>query len=225
MPIDWQALYAGLEASITRYDCGKQCAPLSETGDPYCCTTQHTIPVVFYDEWQYLERKTELWQRYAPQDKTRQNLVADAGAGMVAVECKGWDACEREYRSLACRTFPFYPYVNKAGEFLGLSYYWAYEERCWVISHLELVTPEYLQQFVAVYTQLFAEMPDEHAAYRQYSATARRVFSRWKRQIPLLHRNGNSYAVHPTTAALTATAPEDFGRHGPYLLEFETFEK
>ncbi len=225
LDIDWKALYATFEAPITRYDCGKQCAPLSDSGDPFCCTTEHTIPVVFYEEWQYLSAKTELWHIYAPEDKTRRDLAESAGDGLLALECLGWEQCERDYRSLACRTFPFYPYVSREGEFLGLSYYWAYEDRCWVISHLELITDDYLQQFVAVYDQLFAAVSSELEDYRRYSATARRVFSRWKRSIPLLHRDGATYAINPTTAALTPTDAVDFGRHGPYLLEFETFEK
>ncbi|MFQ5410030.1 MAG: hypothetical protein ACE5FI_16605 [Anaerolineales bacterium] len=137
------------------------------------------------------------------------------------VECKGYQHCQREYRSLSCRAFPFFPYVTRDWEFLGLAYYWYYEDRCWVISNLQIVTDEYRQEFLDTYDDLFSRMPDEKATYRDYSATARRVFSRWKRTIPLLHRNGGYYKISPTTGRLRRATPEQFRKHGPFVVEFD----
>ena len=42
---------------------------------------------------------------------------------------------------------------------LGLSYYWEYEDKCWVISNLHLVTEEYKQQFLTAFEIIFERIP------------------------------------------------------------------
>ena len=37
-PQDYAVLYDRFKASVSRYDCGKYCAPLNN-GEPVCCTT------------------------------------------------------------------------------------------------------------------------------------------------------------------------------------------
>lgn len=212
---EWGQIYANFEASISKFDCGQYCAP-HNNGVPVCCSTEHAIPVVFVEEWQHLKSKTDLWHLYKPKGKYEQGLKDELTSDSRLVECKGFMHCERENRSLSCRAFPFFPYVTRGGEFIGMAYYWYFEDRCWVISNLQIVTEEYLGQFVATYEDQFRRMPDEKEHFRDYSATMRRVFSRWKRAIPLLHRDGGYYKVSPTTGKLRRTTPDKFMRHGPY---------
>ena len=90
-----------------------------------------------------------------------------------------------------------------------------------MISNLHIVTREYVDQFVATYEDLFRRMPDEKEHFRDYSAMMRRVFSRWGRTIPLVHRDGGFYAISPETGQLRRTAPDRFMRHGPYKAKDE----
>ena len=78
--------------------------------------------------------------------------------------------------SITCRAFPFFPYITRDDWFIGMTYYWQYEYGCWVISNLQVVTPEYREQFIAAFEELFERMPQERESYRQYSTTMRRVF-------------------------------------------------
>ena len=78
----------------------------------------------------------------------------------------------------SCRAFPFAPYINSDGDFVGASYYWGFADRCWVISHLYVATPEYLREFFLAYDRLLLRDRDEWRAHRDNSAVMRRVFSR-----------------------------------------------
>ncbi len=219
-PTEWGSIYAGFEAPLSRFDCGQYCAPFND-GEPVCCSTSNSIPVVFVEEWDYLQSQGDLWHVFEPRNKHEEGLRDELVEECLLVECKGYQHCERENRSLSCRAFPFYPYITQEWEFIGLAYYWYYKDRCWVISNLQIVDETYLQQFIKTYEDLFDRMPDEKATFRDYSATARRVFSRWKRTIPLLHRDGGYYKVSPKTGRLRRTTAEQFPKHGPFVVEFE----
>lgn len=220
-PHEWSALYANFEAPISRYDCGQYCAPFNN-GEPFCCSTQHSIPVVLVEEWQYLQARTDLWHLFQPRNNHEKQLQDELASDCRLLECKGYKHCERDNRSLSCRAFPFYPYVTREWEFIGLAYYWYYDDRCWVINNLQIVDHAYVRQFVATYEEIFARLPDEKATFRDYSATARRVFSRWKRTIPLIYRDGGYYKISPSTGRLRRTTPDKFPKTGPYVVAFET---
>ncbi|MGH9200587.1 MAG: PKD domain-containing protein [Vicinamibacterales bacterium] len=220
-PDEWGAILARFEAPISKFDCGQYCSPYNN-GEPFCCSTQHAIPVVFVEEWQHLKAQSDLWHLFKPRNNHERRMKDELASALRLIECKGFMHCERENRSLSCRAFPFFPYVTREDEFIGLAYYWYFEDRCWVISNLQIVTHTYVDQFVATYEDLFKRMPDEKEHYRDYSATMRRVFSRWGRTIPLVHRDGGFYAVSPETGQLRRTTPDRFMRHGPYKAKDES---
>ncbi len=136
----------------------------------------------------------------------------------MLIACLGHTACQRGFRSLTCRSFPFFPYLNKAGEFLGLSYYWDYEDRCWVISHLSVVSPEYRQEFIALYDALLEKVPREKENFAYQSRLMRRFFGRKHRSIPLLHRNGASYKITPHNERMRRVPVEKLPKFGPYKI-------
>lgn len=214
-PEEWGDLFAHFEAPISAFDCGRFCAP-HNGGEPVCCSTAHAIPVVFVEEWQHLKGQSDLWRLFRPRNAPERRMKQELHSSSRLVECKGFLHCERHNRSLSCRAFPFFPYVTRAGEFIGLAYYWSFEDRCWVISNLGIVTRRYIDQFVATYDELFRSMPDEKAHYRGYSATMRRTFSRRGRRIPLIHRDGGYYVISPRTGALLSSDSGHFPKHGPY---------
>jgi hypothetical protein len=143
-------------------------------------------------------------------------LQKETPDGMVLLECKGHRLCQRGFRAITCRAFPFFPYITRDDWFIGMTYYWQYEYGCWVISNLGVVTPEYREQFIAAFDELFERMPEERESYRQYSMTMRRVFGRWRRAIPLLHRNGKVYKVTPHNGRLRRVDVNRLPKHGPY---------
>lgn len=210
-------LYAGFQAPIAALDCGKKCAPYNEYGVPFCCDTSHAVPAAYQAEWEYLQKNTNLWHLWQPDDDADFQLVrSDTPENMHLIECLGHTQCQRSFRSLTCRAFPFFPYLNSCHEFIGLSYYWEYEDRCWVISNLRVVTPEYIQQFVTTFDTLFAQQPEERQAYARHSLFMRRRFARQGQAVPLLHREGGVYKVSPHHEGMRRVHAEILPKFGPY---------
>ncbi len=219
MEIDFTQLYKGFDAPITAFDCGKKCAPYNEEGKPFCCDTRHAVPSVYEAEWIYLSEATDLWHAWEGETpKETERLQKQTPEGHCLVECKGHLLCQRGFRSLTCRSFPFFPYVDKAGNFLGLSYYWEYEDRCWVISNLGDVTAEYLGQFITTYEEIFRIHPQDFSNFQYHSMQMRKIFGRRHQAITLLHRNGNFYKITPRNGRLRKMDKLRLPKFGPYQI-------
>lgn len=191
--------------------------PFNEYGVPFCCDTNYAIPTAFLSEWAYLERNTDLWHLWESEDPDETDrLRAETPDEQVMIECLGHKFCQRNFRSITCRAFPFFPYVTLEWEFIGLSYYWVYEDRCWVINNLDTVTPEYVKQFVNTYDKLFENFSGELDNFRYHSIIMRRVFGQQKRQIPLLHRDGGAFTVATKDGTLNSVNPAQLPKYGPY---------
>ncbi|MFM8321581.1 MAG: hypothetical protein ACKOC5_11760 [Chloroflexota bacterium] len=220
--MNFAELYERFSLPVSAVNCGERCAPHNDRGVPFCCDTAHAVPSVYAEEWAYLQANTDLWRPWKGRTRAEtDDLRRQAPDGQVLVACLGHQHCRRSFRSLTCRAFPFFPYISRAGEFLGLSYYWEYEDRCWVISNLALVEPGFRSQFIAAFEALFAEQPQELENFRQFSSLMRRVFGRRKRAIPLLHRNGGAYKVTPRNGRLRRLPVERLPKFGPYKLAAE----
>jgi len=216
-PQDFAQLYQAFQAPIAALDCGDRCAPYNEHGVPFCCDTRHAVPTAYQAEWEYLQDNTNLWHAWQSTDPDiTAELQAQAPPGVVLIECLGARLCQRGYRAISCRSFPFFPYLTRAGEFIGLTYYWEYEDRCWVISNLQVITDGYRQEFIAAYDRLFEQLPDEKETFRQYSTRMRRSFGRRERPIPLLHRDGRFYQISTSRGDLERVEPENLPKFGPY---------
>ncbi|GAB4502372.1 MAG: hypothetical protein Fur0035_19220 [Anaerolineales bacterium] len=225
-PADWNAndilaLYAAFESPIAALDCGQRCAPHNPNGKPFCCDICQAVPAAYASEWQTLQARTRLWHEFrgdeclaSPDDSAA--LKSSLPEGMIFLACLGPQACEREHRLLACRQFPFFPYVSSDYRFLGLSYDWEFEEKCWVVSHLAQVTPRYRAEFVAVYDQIFALFQDEFDAYALRSQEMRQVFAARRRRIPLLHRNGGFHLISPGSERAQRVTAQELPRFAPY---------
>jgi hypothetical protein len=215
--INYKEFYKYFDTPITPVDCGEKCAPYNEYGVPFCCDTKHAVPTAYDDEWEYLKANTKLWHIWEnPEREETIHLKDETPIEQVLLECLGHHQCQRGYRTITCRAFPFYPYITLEGNFIGLSYYWQYEDRCWIISNLGMVTKSYLEEFVDVYNKLFDTYPNELANFRYHSITMRRVFGRQKRSIPLLHQNGHAYKITPRNGRLRKIDPASFSKYGPY---------
>jgi hypothetical protein len=212
---DFATLYEGFTAPVSRFDCGRKCAPLNN-GEPVCCSTQNAVPVVHKVEFDLLEKRTDLWSKFKPYDYATRQIVAELTSDCMAIHCKGARFCERDNRTIACRGFPFFPYITRARQFIGIGTYWVFEDRCWMMSNLEIVDRKFIDQFIATYEALFVKDPSEFSTYVDFSASARRVFSRWAREIPLLGRKGELLLVDPTNGEPRLGLKRDYPKIAPF---------
>jgi hypothetical protein len=217
---DFASLYDGFTAPVSRFDCGRKCAPLNG-GEPVCCSTQNAVPVVHKVEFELLKTRTDLWTKFKPYDYATRQIVDELTSDCMAVHCKGARFCERDNRTIACRGFPFYPYMTRDKQFVGLGTYWVFEDRCWMMSNIEIVDRAFVEEFIATYEALFIKDPTEFKTYVDFSASARRVFSRWKREIALLGRQGELLVVDPKTGAIRPGRKKDFPKAKPFTSEKE----
>lgn len=219
--LDMQALYHSFNAPVTDFDCGEKCAPYNPTGKPSCCDICQAVPAAYRQEWDFLRQNTNLWQPWrgneCPSDQSDPGeLRAQTPRHMVLLACLGPDRCQRDFRAISCRQFPFFPYVTSDYRFIGLAYEWAFESTCWVISNLWAVTQTYRQQFIRFYDSIFALWQEEFDGYAVLSEQMRAHFAARRRRIPILHRNGGDYLLSPSSESLRRVQPYQFRRFGPY---------
>jgi hypothetical protein len=219
--IDVGELYRRFDAPMVDRDCGLMCAPHNPSGKPFCCDICHAVPAAYHQEWAYLQPRTDLWHVWrgdeCPDDGSDpEELRSDTPEHMLLLACKGPALCQRPYRAISCRQFPFFPYISSSYRFLGLAYEWVFENTCWVISNLERVNGVYREEFVRVYDSIFARWQEDHESYYLYSEQMRIQFSAMKRRIPLLHRNGGCYLISPGSERMRRVAVDRLPRFGPY---------
>ena len=219
--LDVRTLYDHFDLPVTDFDCGEKCRIHNPSGKPFCCDICHAVPVAYQQEWKYLQPRTSLWHLWQgdecsadPSDP--RELRSQTPEHLLLLACKGPDFCERNFRASSCRQFPFFPYVTSADRFIGLAYEWEFESTCWVISALETVTASYRREFIRVFDDLFTRIPNEFESYAGTSEEMRGHFAQIKRRIPLLHRNGKSYLISPTSERMTRVDPLLFPKFGYY---------
>jgi hypothetical protein len=219
--VDFRTLYDRFDTPLMEGDCGKLCAPHNPHGVPFCCDICHAVPAVYHQEWEFLRQRTDLWHVWRGDEcagvkEDPAELLAEAPEYMLLLACRGVQYCQREYRSVSCRQFPFFPYVTEDYRFLGLAYHWEFEPTCWVISNLGVVTKAYRTDFIRTYDELFALWQEEFESYAGLSEMAREYFSGQKRRIPILHRNGGDYLLSPGRERLERVPPGRLPKFGPY---------
>jgi len=219
-PDTYHRIFDFFDAPVSQVDCGQKCASLNE-GSPVCCDTRNAIPIMQNAEWRHLKQRSNLWRGFKPFDSASRKITEELSRSCKAVECKGALNCERDSRSLACRTFPFFPYFTKAGEILGLSHYWNFEDRCWMISNMALVEQTFVDQFLKAYEILFEDDPGERQVFIDHSVSMRRVFSRWQRPIPVIGRSRQFYLVQPKDGGILTVSAEDL----PIIAAFASGER
>jgi len=208
-------IFDNFTANVVPLDCGKKCAPLND-GVPVCCDVGHAVPIMDKKEFKLLRSRSDLWRKYKPETDDGNDIVESLHDDCVACECKGARFCERDNRSLSCRAFPFFPYIDKHGDFIGMATYWTFEDRCWVISNIKKVTAEFVSEFFDAYTHLFTEKPDEFDVFKDYSATMRRVFSRKGRSIYIVDRARKFHAIKPKGKGMARVKKRDLPKYEPY---------
>lgn len=221
-PDEIRALYDRLRSPIAELDCGKKCAPHNPSGKPFCCDICHAVPAAYKSEWGYLKKNTKLWHAWRGDEcenttpKDHAQIKADTPSNMVLLACLGPTRCERDFRALSCRQFPFFPYVTSEYRFIGMAYEWEFEDKCWVISNLSQVSLRYRAEFFDTFDELFALFQDEFESYAVHSEKLRTEFTRRRKRFPLLHRNGSAYLVSPLRERLQKVDVDDLPTFGSY---------
>lgn len=221
-PQDIREFYDRFNSPIAELDCGKKCAPHNPSGKPFCCDICNAVPAAYKSEWNYLERATKLWHPWRGDEcvtttpKESAALKKGTPGNMMLLACLGPTQCERDFRALSCRQFPFFPYVTSDYRFIGMAYEREFENKCWVISNLHEVTQQYRTQFMETFDRLFALFQSEFDSYAFHSERLRAAYAQQKKRFPLLHRNGQSYLVSPRSERMQRVNILHMPRFSPY---------
>jgi Fe-S-cluster containining protein len=185
----FEELLGTLRSPITEFDCGTLCAPGND-GVPVCCQASSIVPFMYKAEYELLRRRSKLWGPYRPRNSEEVEMVQEARSCEFFAECKGHEHCERDNRSLACRTFPFEPYLDHDAQLAGLVWYYELKRLCPLIESSHKILPEFIRECISMWEKLFASMPDEIEYYHETSESLRRSFGQARLEIPVHTRNG-----------------------------------
>ncbi|MFO1078241.1 MAG: hypothetical protein U1E73_11025 [Planctomycetota bacterium] len=183
-----EELLALLRAPVTAFDCGALCAP-GNGGVPVCCHAPTILPVLYKAEFALLRRRSELWRRHVPRGDDAELRQRARPCDVFAV-CKGHTHCERDNRALACRTFPFEPYLDHDDRFVGLVFAFEYAHLCPLIAGEHAIRPDFVAECCAMWRRMFELDADERAFYAGCSRTLRRQFGRLRERIPVFTERG-----------------------------------
>ncbi len=214
----FEDLYQKFSRPISDIDCGEKCGPFNEYGVPVCCDINLIIPSAYQAEWDYLKDKTDLWQPWSSSGPIDEDLEDEKQDGQVLLKCLGYQHCQRPFRTLTCRAFPFYPYLDGQGDFIGLGYFQEYREMCWIINNLSVVTPEFKADFQKAFETLFQEYPESRESYARYSAYIREEMALSDEKIILLDFARNVYYVEPDSEIPRQVSFEDLDSFGPFSI-------
>jgi len=178
-----------LSSPVTPFDCGTLCAP-GNGGVPVCCHAESIVPVLYKAELAVLQKRSRLWRKYVPRTAQQKELVRDTRPCDVFAVCKGAEHCERDNRSIACRTFPFEPYLDHAGELAGLVYNYEFKGTCPLIGSRHLILPEFIDQSLRLWERTFEFSEEERQFYLGHSQSLRRSFAQRGKRIPVFTRAG-----------------------------------
>ena len=183
-----------LQEKITEYDCGKLCRQNDGGGIPYCCTTEHAVPLLYEIELEYLKDQGDLWSRWNPESGRDRELIKSVPNGQVFCACKGYESCVREQRSISCRTFPLEPYLDRRGKFVGLTFIRDFTDKdpktgrlkCPLTARKNDIRTEYIDNLFMFWKELMQIREEEHATYVQTSEFLRREYDKMGRRFHVL---------------------------------------
>ena len=213
----FKELYQEFSLPLSGIDCGEKCGPFNDYGIPVCCDIKLVIPSAYDLEWEYLRAETELWHLWQGSGAIEQEeLIQDVQPGQQLLQCLGHHSCQRSYRSITCRAFPFYPYLDRAGDLLGLAYYREFRDQCWIISNLSVVTVEYKEQFQRTFEKLFQRYPDTKENFLHFSSYMRGQVADAGENLTLLDFSGRVFRVNPISEQVREISYRDLENYGPF---------
>jgi hypothetical protein len=184
--LDWEKIYREFTACATDEDCGALCRSGSR-GIAACCDARRLPLIVFTEELAWARSRTTCWHRRRPRNPAEKHTFSRWAEHIVPSCCVHPRRCDRPYRSATCRFFPLEPYLDAQGGFVGLTYIYGAARICPLVGRQMDLRQEFVDQSVAVWSQIFAAHPEERACYRKASRQLRYRFARQGRTIRLFH--------------------------------------
>ncbi len=213
----FKELYQEFSLPLSEIDCGEKCGPYNDHGVPVCCDIELVVPSAYDLEWEYLQSETELWRLWQGSGSVEQEeLTRKVQPGQQLLQCLGHQYCQRSYRSITCRAFPFYPYQDSSGNLLGLAYYREYRNQCWIISNLSAVKDEYKKQFQRAFGKIFQRYPEIKENFLHFSGYMRRQVADADEGLTLLDFAGRAFMVNPITEQVQEISYCDLESYGPF---------
>jgi hypothetical protein len=217
----FQEIYKGFEMPLCDQDCGKKCGPHNYYGVPVCCDIGLVVPAAFESEWLFLQENTDLWEPWSSSGLFDHQLREEVQDGQVLLQCKGYQSCQRSFRTLTCRAFPFYPYLTSEGDFPGMGYYPDFRENCWIISNLSVVSAEYKAAFDKSFQRIFEIYPEYRNSFVDYSRYVRQQAAVEGEAIILLDFSNRVNLIDPSTEQSRSVTYQDLEEYGPYTVTRE----
>jgi len=214
-------LYQVFSRPLSEIDCGEKCGPFNEYGVPVCCDINLIVPSAYKEEWNFLKDNTVLWQPWSSSDFIDADLEDNIQEGQVLLKCLGYQHCQRPFRTMTCRAFPFFPYFDSRGNFNGLVYFQEYRELCWIISNLSVVTAAYKADFQKAFAMLFEQYPESRQSYSQFSSYVREESVRSGDKIILLDFEDNVFLLDPDSEVLEQVDFSDLESFSPFSITKE----
>ena len=217
----FRELHSGFDMPLCEIDCGLKCGPYNDYGVPICCDIHLVIPSAFELEWCYLKENTDLWRPWSSADQYAEELEEEILDGQVLIQCKGYQECQREFRTLTCRAFPFYPYLNSKGHLQGMSYYPEFRFGCWILSNLDVVSKSFKMAFQRAFQHVFELYPDYRQNYIDYSGYERQKAADESEMVVLLGFSGDVHLIDPLTEEEYPVQYKDLKAFGPFEITRE----
>jgi len=192
---DFEYIYRHYDSTPVRFDCGTLCAPKND-GVPFCCDSGWLIPVMYEREFASLRERTDLWKRFRPKTNHEKKIVEETDKSSIFGTCLGHERCDRRFRSVSCRVFPFEPYLDLEGNLLGLVYNYRLGNKCPLVDRPKLISRKFVSDQLKMWKYIFEREPSERDVYRDESIQVRRYLSRKKKPIYIFTPRGYYKGKH-----------------------------
>lgn len=178
--------YTLLDVELTEFDCGELCKG-DNGGKPFCCQVENAVPFLYKAEFELLRKRTDLWKVWKPQTPEQKELKkSHEDKHTLFCECKGVEYCERNNRSVSCRTFPLEPYIDKRGVFVGLVFMKEFSHGCPLIKRPKDIRQEFIDNHYIFWEKLMLRKPDELETYTKSSRSYRASRQKTGKKFPVL---------------------------------------
>lgn len=182
-----------LQEELTDFDCGTLCAP-DNNGTPYCCKSEHAVPLLYKAEFELLTSMGDLWHVWKPVTSEDREIASTASRDQIFCECKGIEHCIRDQRSISCRTFPLEPYLDRRGVFVGLTFVRDFTEKdpdtgkvkCPMTRRKKEIRQAFVDMHFMFWEKILLLRLDEYETYIDTSKRLRRERNRTGRQFHVL---------------------------------------
>ena len=179
--------YSLLTEEITDFDCGTLCKGDNE-GIPFCCSVENAVPFLYSAEFSYLKKRTDLWKVWKPvTDQQKELKKNNEDRSTIFCECKGVAYCERENRSISCRTFPMEPYIDRRGVIVGLVFMKEFTGGCPLTGKPEKIRQEYIDSSFLFWEKMLLRRPLEYDTYKKSSKAYRISRTKSGKNFPILY--------------------------------------